>query len=263
MDSTMTNGFPRLTAHTSPAIGSRSRAVDGFLQRVERDQAQRGADRRVRPVGAQMLAQEPREPLEGHLVESLPLHDAPLLERQLVDGEAREEVARVDGDRPLERLQPAVGHGGLELRHVHHHHRGIERDGISARQEGGRLVAAEGAAQTGQRLAEALAGLRVGPLAPEEGGELLPGVEAPGRQGQIRGQGLDLPHRQSTGIAAVQPVGGEAAEQLDPEPRRLSHGAVNLAHPLPGDHRLAGAAMSDGFTAWGAGAFHAPFTPPG
>jgi hypothetical protein len=74
----------------------------GFLQRVQRQDLQRGLGRPLRSIGLKVRAEEPGQPLERALVEPLPLDDPPFLERCLVDAEAVQQVALVEDRRALE-----------------------------------------------------------------------------------------------------------------------------------------------------------------
>ena len=95
--------------------------MDGLLQRVQRQQTERGVDGRLRGAGLVLMAEEPDERLNRQLVQPFAFRREPLVEGTLVERQAGQKVASVDGGNLLESLGRPVGHQPLEQRHVHSH----------------------------------------------------------------------------------------------------------------------------------------------
>jgi hypothetical protein len=155
--------------------------VHRFLQWIHPHDAQRGLDGGIEGIGPDVLAQEPGQPSQGQLAQPLALERAPLLERRLVEAEPLEQIARVESSRALQRLRRASGDRLLEARHVHGDHGRVERDGVLAHEQNRRVSLAEAAPHRQQGLPEAVPGLGLGRVTPEERGQLLARVEPAGR----------------------------------------------------------------------------------
>ena len=67
-----------------PEEESHQGPVHRLLQRVQRQDPPRRLDGRLPSLGANLVAEQPRQPLQGQLVESLPLEGPPFLEGGLV-----------------------------------------------------------------------------------------------------------------------------------------------------------------------------------
>jgi hypothetical protein len=202
-------------------------AVDGLLQRIDGDQLERGLDgglRRRRPLRGQEL----RQPLHGPLAQPLPLADEPFLEWRLVERDPGEELATVEVAGPLEGGRRAGRHRALELERVHRDRLGIERyAGLVSAQ----AAVSEGLANRVERLAQAGARLLGGPIAPEQGGQLVARVGLAGRAGEVGQQRLALAH----GEPERPPRGGarlEPAQDGDPDPVHPASRA-HLSTPPP------------------------------
>jgi hypothetical protein len=166
-----------------------------LLERVEGEQAQRRLDRRFVGSRPALVSQEPREPLESRLSKPLPLEHEPFLEQGFLDGEPLEEIALVERHSLGERGRCAVGQAALEAADVHMNGCGVEGEGPPVKTEPRGLVG-QGLPDDEERLAQALPRKRLGPIPPEEGGQLIPGVRPAERHGKVREHGLSLAGRQ-------------------------------------------------------------------
>ena len=78
------------------------------------------------PAALRLLGQQPRQGLQRHLPQPLPLGDEPLLEQRLVHGEAQQQVAAVELGGLLQRLGSPLGDPLFEGHHVDLHPEGIQ-----------------------------------------------------------------------------------------------------------------------------------------
>ena len=85
-------------------IEPHERAVHRLLQGIQPEQPHRRLNRALRARGLALLGQQPRQGLQRHLPQPLPLGDEPLLEQRLVHGEAQQQVPAVQLGRLLQRL---------------------------------------------------------------------------------------------------------------------------------------------------------------
>ena len=129
--------------------------------------------RALRRRGLRLVGQEPGQRLQRHLPQPLPFGHQPVLEERLVEAEAEEQVAPVELGGVRQPLDGALGHPPLEGRHVDLHLRRIQgkRRPVDE-QDRGRGVG-QRLAQGGERMAEAVAGVLVAPLPPEQGRQLV------------------------------------------------------------------------------------------
>jgi len=214
--------LPRVEAHQG--------AMNGLLQRVQRQQPQGRLHRRLEVVRAHVMRQQLGERLERELAEPLALHRAPFLEHRLVDVETVQQIASIQRGRSLQRGRLFTVRRQLELGGVDPDAPRVQRDGVGPVYERRRGRAAEAAPQPRQRLAKSLARELLGIVAPQERGERLPGMRATGRKRETGEQRAGLPRRKLARPLAVD-VNGEASEQLDPEkspvrPRSQGPGTV-------------------------------------
>ena len=133
-----------------------------------------------------------------------PLGEEPFFEQGLAQAEPREQVALVEGGGLFEALGGALGHAPLERRDVDVHRRGVEGEGRSLDEHDEGLRARHRPPKGREGMAEGVPGLCVARLAPEEGGELVPGVELPEGDGQVGQQRLDLAAGQARCLARPQ-----------------------------------------------------------
>src|SRR5262249_15613075 len=106
-------------------------AMGRLLERIEREQPQRALDRRFRRPGCALMREESGQGSDGHLVQALSLAEEPVLERSLLDGEAIQEVASIEGGRVGERRRSALGYQSLELDDVHRYGADLERHQVA------------------------------------------------------------------------------------------------------------------------------------
>jgi hypothetical protein len=199
-----------------PEVQAHQGAVPGFLERVEGEQPLRGADGALGLAGSGQVGDQPGERLQDELAEALALDEQPGLEGALVDDEALEEVAAVEVGGAGEAVGRAGSEGLLEAEDVHVGRVGAEGDALAVGEERG----GEGAAESAQGVPEAVLRVGVGALPPQQGRQLVPGVDGAGREREIGEQGLGL-LRERGGRAPRRPR-LEAAEELDLHARHLA-----------------------------------------
>ena len=112
-------------------IEPHERAVHGLLQGIQPEQPHRRLNGVLRGRGLALLGQQPRQGLQRHLPQPLPLGDEPLLEQRLVHREAQQQVPAVQLGRLLQRLGSPLGHPLFERHHVDLHPEGIQRQGLT------------------------------------------------------------------------------------------------------------------------------------
>ncbi len=164
------------------------RAVHRLLERIEGEELERGLHGRLRRPRRPMPGEEPGQGLHRGLAQALALGQEPLLERRLLQRQARQEVALVQQPGLVERAGRPLGDEGLEDLRVDGHRLGVERHCVAVEPEG--VGSGQGLPERGQRLAQAAAGLRRLHVAPEQGGQLVPGVGLAGGHREIGQQRL-------------------------------------------------------------------------
>lgn len=85
----------RRAAPAEIRIEPHERAVHGLLQRIEREQSERGLRRAFAGAATALLREQLCEGLERELAQPLPLAEQPFLPRPLIDDEPREQVAAI------------------------------------------------------------------------------------------------------------------------------------------------------------------------
>ncbi len=113
-------------------VESHQRPVDRLLQRIERQQADRGLDGAIDLPALALEGEQPREDLERDLALPFALADEPLLERGFAQREALEEIAAVERGGPLQCLEGSHRGEALQLRDVNLDASRIERDAALA-----------------------------------------------------------------------------------------------------------------------------------
>ena len=191
-------------------IETHERSVHGLLERIEGEEPEGRLHGGLRRAGGALLGQEPGEGSQGQLVQALALAQQPFLERGLVQGEPREEVALVEGRGLLQRLDRPRLRALLEDQRIDGDHGRVEGDGLRVDAQG--VHAGQGSSDGRQRLAKAGAGLGLAHVAPEQRGELVARVGLSEGQGEIGEEGLGLPRRHDQRWARVQ-TGAEAAKE--------------------------------------------------
>ena len=169
------------------------------------------------PVPA-LVSQEPREPLERRFSEPLPLEHEPLLEEGFLDGEPLEEIALIEGHGLGECGRGAVGQAVLETADIHIDGRGVEGNRAPVEIEPGGGLVGQDSADDEESLTQALPRQRLGPIPPEESGQLIPGMRPAERHGKVREHGLSLAGRQRERRSRIQP-GAEASEESEADER--------------------------------------------
>jgi hypothetical protein len=181
------------TPATELRVQTHERAVHGFLERIQGQEPEGRLHGRLGRARRALLGQEPGEGAQGHLVQALVLAEQPLLELGLVQREAGEEVAMVEGRGLLQIGQGARLDALLEDRRIDGDNGRVEGNGV--RIDAQRVGSGHGAADGRQSLAKAGAGLGLAHVAPEEGGDLVAWVGLTEGHSEIREQSLSLPRR--------------------------------------------------------------------
>ena len=115
------------------------RPVDGFLERIEREETQGRVHRGVQRPRRALVGGEAGQRLDGSLTQPLPLGSEPLLEGRRLDHEARQKVAAVETRGPLEPLRRPLVDGRLETPGVDLHQRRVEGHPIPVETDGADL----------------------------------------------------------------------------------------------------------------------------
>ena len=206
-----------------PLLGVKphQRPVRRLLQRVQRQQFERGLHRCLCGPRLSLMRQQLRQPLQRQLPQPLPLGDEPLLEQRLVHGEAGEQVALVERGGLLQRLGRALGHQPLEGRDVDIDHGAIQGESFALEQERRRPRLAKCLANREECLAQARPRRLLPDFSPEQCCELVAGVRLAQGDREVAQQRLSLLSRQGERRARLQP-GLEAAEKAKVETRHSS-----------------------------------------
>ena len=134
------------------------------------------------------------------------------------------------GRRRARGRQRALGDLPLELDHVHVDGGRVQGNRLTVDQQGRRLHI-HGFPQREERLPEAASRLRLPHAAPEQGGELRPGMRSAGREREEREEGLGLPGRQNQGHRRAEST-LKPAEESEIEtrhgPERVADGSTAL-----------------------------------
>ena len=205
-------GGPPALAH----VEAHERAMDLFLERVDREQARGGMGGLFHPSCLAVALDEPAERVDGQLAEPRALDVQPLLEGRRRDVHAVEQRTLIERHGRLERLRRSTPHEPLECRDVELERGRGQRDRIALHEERAR-IGGEDAAQAHHRLAQALPRLALPHVAPEESRERLARVRASGPHREVGQERLRLARGQ--GARAVVRAEQEAAEELEGEPR--------------------------------------------
>jgi hypothetical protein len=129
-----------------------------------------------------------------------------------------EEIALVQGRGLGECGRSPVGHAVLEAGDVHIDGSGVEGEGAPVEMEPGGGLVGQGLAEDEEGLAQALPRLLLGPVPPEEGGQLIPGVRLAERHGEVSEHGLGLAGRQRQRWSQIQ-LDAEASEESEADER--------------------------------------------
>ena len=175
-----------------PRIEPHDRAVDGLLQRVQREETQTGLHGRLGGAGLLLMDEQAAQALDGQLVQALPLGREPLLERALGQRQPGQQVAPIEAGDLLERGGAAVGDQPLELRHVHIHDRGVQGHARAIEDHAGPGGPGQGLADSREGVAQVAPGLGILHVAPQQGRELLARVGLAERERQVGQEGLGL-----------------------------------------------------------------------
>ena len=93
--------------------------MDRLLQGVEGEEPERRLQRRLRRPRRALVTEELRQRFQRQLAKSVALREEPLLERRLLEREAFEELAAIEGRGTFEGGRRALGDLALELDDVH------------------------------------------------------------------------------------------------------------------------------------------------
>ena len=178
----------------SARVEPHDRAVDGLLQRVQREETEAGLDGRLGGAGLLLMDEEAAQALDGQLVQTLPLGREPLLERALGQRQPGQQVAAVEAGDLLERLGAAIGDQSLEPRHVHID----DPQGPGPRlrpveDQAGLGAPGQGLPDSRERVAQVAPSLGILHVSPQKGRELLARVGLAERDSQVGQEGLGLP----------------------------------------------------------------------
>ena len=120
-------------------VETHDRAVDRLLQGIEGEEPERRLQRRFSGLSGALVSKELRQRFERQLAQALALREEPLLERRLLEGEAFEQLAAIEGGGSFEGGRRAFGDLALELHHIHVDGGRVEGDGLTVDQQGRRL----------------------------------------------------------------------------------------------------------------------------
>ena len=167
--------------------------MHGFLQRIERDEA----DRRLHRLGERprlpVFGEERRERRQDDVPQPGALGIEPILERPRVQREAIQQLTLVQGGGLRERRPAAEGDAAFECLHVGRHERGVERNRVADQLQ--RPGIPQLLPQREQRLTQPRPRLRRAHVAPEQRRELVALAGLAERQRQVGQERLRLPDR--------------------------------------------------------------------
>ena len=169
-----------------------------FLQRVQRQELERGLNRLLGPPGRRVLLQQSGKRARGQLAQPAPLAREPFLEPHLAQAKPCQKLAAVQVGRLIQGRGRTLGDQPLEPVGIHLGRRRVQSDaaGVDHDQRARSGVGGDPADRE-QRLAEAVAGLRLAALTPEQGSQGFAPVRLSRRESQIGKQGLRLTGRQA------------------------------------------------------------------
>src|SRR5437588_12563470 len=133
------------------------------------------------------MREQLRERLDRELPQPLALGEQPLFERWFTDGEPFEKLAAIQGGGGFERSGCGLGDAPFELDDVTINRSGGERK-LSPRPVD--RVIPEGFAEDAERVAQAVARLRLVAIAPEERGQLVARLTLTGSDREVGDQRL-------------------------------------------------------------------------
>ena len=191
-------------------IEPHERAMRGFLQRIEREDAQRGLDGALRLSGRGLPGEQRVEHAQAQLAQPLTLPVEPELEGGILHHEPGEKLASVARRRLLEAFERVRAGQALELEHVHREAAPVERHLLVLDGEAPLPGGTEGAPDLEQGLAKAVAGLLLAPVPPQEAGQSGTGLGMARREGKISHEALGLLRQRQRLIGVLRP---EAAQE--------------------------------------------------
>ena len=163
----------RLAPPALARVQPHQRPMHRLLHGVQREQPRRRVHRALGLARLALEGEQSGQDLERELAQTRPLGAQPVLERLLRDADALEQVALVQRDGLLEGLRGAAGREALELLHVHLDGGRVEGQGVVIHDENRRLGRGQRPAQGDEGLTEALPGLLVAGVAPEQARQLV------------------------------------------------------------------------------------------
>ena len=206
-----------------PGVQAHDGAMDGLLQRIEREEPEAGLDPRLGDAGLLVMGQQVPEPLEGQLVQALPLGRQPLLEGPFGQRQPGQQLTAIEPGDLLERGRPAVGDQRLELRHVHVHDGRVQGHARPVEDHAALGGSGQGLPDSREGMAQIAPCLRIRHVSPQQPRELLARMGLAERQREVGQEGLGLARRENERSTPVDP-GLESSEQHQPYPRGHLHG---------------------------------------
>ena len=152
------------------------------MQRVERQEPAGGADCVAVPAAVEPEGHQRRPGLGRQAAQPLPLDLQPVLEARVVDRKARQQVAGVERGRPLDRVRASILEQGLEQPGVDPDEVGVEADRLAVGDQRIDGRGGERAPQAQEGLLQAVAGLAVAAVRPQQRRQRLARVGDAGRQ---------------------------------------------------------------------------------
>ena len=186
-------------------IEPHQRSMHGLLGGIEREESRGRLDRALGLSRLRLMREQLRQRFQRQLAQPFALGGEPLLERRLVDAEPLEEIAVVERDGALERLGGALVQEPLEERRIDLDRWRVEGDRLAFHEEARRFRGGQRLAQDVHGLPQALAGLLVAGVAPEQRGQAVTRIRVARSQRQIRQEGLRLPGGQREDLAGGKP----------------------------------------------------------
>src|SRR4030095_14472422 len=186
------------------------RPMRGLLKGIEREDAEGGLDRALCLSDGGLPREERVHGTEAELAEPVALSVEPELEGGILHHEPREELTPVARGRSLERPQRVRAGQALELEHIHREAAGIERDLLVLDDQALFPCGTQCAPDLEQGLAEAIAGLLLAPVPPQEAGQVRACLGMARRQREIGDEALGLLRERERPIRVLRP---EAAQE--------------------------------------------------